>query len=55
MKVKQKTVIFYVDTIKLRKLMGETDFSCQLHQRFTREFFVQNFGAKKYQTKNTAL
>jgi len=27
----------------------------QFHQRFTLAFFVQNFGAKKFQTQSTAL
>jgi len=33
----------------------ESNSYCQFHQRFTRAFFVQNFGAKKFQTQNTAL
>jgi len=30
-------------------------FMSQFHQRFTYVFIVQNFGAKKFQTQNTAL
>jgi len=37
------------------KNVGENDISRQFHQQFTRTVFVQNFGARKFQTQNTAL
>jgi len=43
------------DTTFEQNLKWTAPSKSQFHQRFTRTFFVQNFGTKKFQIQNTAL